>query len=128
MLSYYLAFIYTNREYFDVNRILCMCEYLFEIQQKNRLSQKGILKRFSMKCLGKQTTIEDIRSQKTLLYEKFHSNKQSPDYEKHFLRYIPRYKFIPHSSSLQTKKNKITNKNKNKTSRNKFTRTKFTNT
>jgi len=128
MLSYYLAFIYTNRDYFDVNRILCMCEYLFEIQQKNRLSQKGILKRFSMKCLGKQTTIEDIRSQKTLLYEKFHSNKQSPDYEKHFLRYIPRYKFIPHSSSLQTKKNKITNKNRNKTSRNKFTRTEFTNT
>ena len=65
-----------------------------------------------MKCLGKQTTIEDIRSQKTLLYEKFHSNKQSPDYEKHFLRYIPRYKFIPHSSSLRTRKNKSTNKNR----------------
>ena len=34
MLSLYLAFIYTNRPYYQVNRILCMSQYLFKVQQK----------------------------------------------------------------------------------------------
>ena len=37
MLSFYLAFIYVDRPYYDKNRILCMCELLFDMQQKNRL-------------------------------------------------------------------------------------------
>ena len=44
MLSFYLAFAYVKRPYYNENRIICMSEYLFDVQQKNRLAQKGLLK------------------------------------------------------------------------------------
>ena len=53
MLSFYLAFVYVNRPYYDPNRILCMSQFLFKVQEKNRLKQKGLLRRFSMNCYGK---------------------------------------------------------------------------
>ena len=40
MLSFYFAFFYSDRDYYDENRILCMAQYLFTVQQKNRLEQK----------------------------------------------------------------------------------------
>ena len=40
MLSFYLAFVYVNRPYYDPNRILCMSQFLFKVQEKNRLKQK----------------------------------------------------------------------------------------
>ena len=45
MLYFYLIFIYANRIYFDENRLLCMSEYLFKVQLKNRLEQKGFIKK-----------------------------------------------------------------------------------
>ena len=63
MLSFYLAFIYANRPYYDKNRILCMAEFLFKVQQRNRLQQKGVLRRFSINCYGTQSTLEDIREE-----------------------------------------------------------------
>jgi hypothetical protein len=65
MLSFYLAFIYANRPYYDKDRILCMSKYLFDIQERNRLQQKGLLKRFSLKCVGHQETVEEMRAKKT---------------------------------------------------------------
>ena len=44
LLSFYMAFLFVDRTYYDPDRILCMCQYLFDIQQKNRLKQKGIAK------------------------------------------------------------------------------------
>lgn len=89
MLSFYLSFLYSNRPYFDTNRILCMCEYLFKVQQKNRLAQKGLLKRFSISCIGKQKTFEDIRSDKSDLFNALKHNRSSKEYNMAFLRYIP---------------------------------------
>lgn len=90
MLSFYLAFLYSGRDYYDVNRILCMCELLFTVQEKNRLSQKGVLRRFSIKCIGKQEDIQDIRAHKSLLYKTLKKNSKA--YEKTFLRYTPKKK------------------------------------
>ena len=59
------------------------------IQIKNRLSQKGILKRFTTKCYGKQETMEDIRAQKAFLYNKLKKNKCDSEFQKYFLRYTP---------------------------------------
>jgi hypothetical protein len=89
MLSLYLAFIYANRDYYDPKRILCVAQYLFIIQIKNRLSQKGVLKRFTTKCYGKQETMEDIRAQKAFLYNKLKKNKCESEFQKYFLRYTP---------------------------------------
>jgi hypothetical protein len=92
MLTFYLIFIYTNRPYYDVNRLLCMSEYLFKVQLKNRLEQKGLLQRFSVNCFGKQQTWEDIRGEKSRLYKELASqNKRRGDktYDYYFLRYVP---------------------------------------
>lgn len=89
MLSFYLAFIYAGLPYHDENRILCMSEFLFKVQEKNRLRQKGLLKRFSMKCYGKQATLESNRKTKSEKFEELKHKKHSKEYQEWFLRYIP---------------------------------------
>ena len=90
MLSFYLAFLYSNREYYDKNRILCMSQYLFLVQQKNRLAQKGLLKRFSMNCYGKQETFwklcEHIKQKK---FMELKNKRNTKEFEEWFLRYVP---------------------------------------
>jgi len=113
MLSLYLAFIYANRDYYDPKRILCIAQYLFIIQIKNRLSQKGILKRFTTKCYGKQETMEDIRAQKAFLYNKLKKNKCDSEFQKYFLRYTPSNKSRCFTKKYK-KKNKKVKKSKTK--------------
>lgn len=107
MLSFYLAFIYIDSEYYDKNRILCMSKYLFEVQAKNRLAQKGVLKRFSTTCYGHQKTLKEIFADKNEKFKKI--KKNSKDYEKHFLRYNGNQKNRTKkmfSKKYKTKKNK----------------------
>jgi hypothetical protein len=89
MLSFYLAFLYANRPYYDKNRILCMSKYLFEVQEKNRLQQKGLLKRFSINCAGHQETVEEMRAEKTEKFAELKDKKGTPEYDEWFLRYRP---------------------------------------
>jgi hypothetical protein len=89
MLSFYLLFLYIDRPYFNPRRILCMCEYLFKIQQKNRVKLRGILRRFSVSCYGKQKTIEDIRNEKTEQFKRLKNKRKTREYDKWFLRYNP---------------------------------------
>ena len=116
MLSLLLAFIYANRPYYDKNRILCMADFLFKIQQKNRLSQKGPLKRFNIKCYGTQATKESIRAEKNEKYKELKDNRNSEEYELWFLSYQPEIdmkkpKKLKLTVKKRTKKNKTT-KNK----------------
>ena len=89
MLSFYLAFIYADRIYYDINRILCMSQFLFDVQQHNRLKQTGLLKRFSINCYGKQPTLESMRYEKTEKYEELKNKRGTREFEEWFLRYIP---------------------------------------
>jgi hypothetical protein len=89
MLSFYLAFIYADRVYYDINRILCMSQFLFDVQQHNRLKQTGLLRRFSINCYGKQPTLESMRFEKTAKYEELKGKRGSREFEEWFLRYIP---------------------------------------
>ena len=89
MLSLYLAFLYVNKPYYDPQRLLCMCEYLFQVQKHNQLAQKGILRRFSIDCYGKQMTLQDMRKHKADMYKKLKSKRGSPEWEIYFLRYVP---------------------------------------
>jgi hypothetical protein len=89
MLSFYLAFIYADRVYYDINRILCMSQFLFDVQQHNRLKQTGLLRRFSINCYGKQPTLESMRFEKTKKYEELKGKRDTREYEEWFLRYIP---------------------------------------
>jgi len=105
MLSFYLAFIFAPRKIYQQfrQRILCMAKFLFDVQQKNRLKQKGLLKRFSILCYGHQDTKEDIRAQKAKKFKEL--EKDSSEYEEWFLRYRPSERLgAPKSKSRSTRK------------------------
>ena len=114
MLSFYLLFIYLNKPYYDVDRILCMSQFLFDVQQKNRLKQRGLLRRFSIKCYGKQPTLNEIYTSKAKKMEELKTKKNSKEYEEWFLKYKPDDKLSQSSKSMNTKKNKVNKKNKTK--------------
>ena len=120
MLSFYLAFIYADRPYYDRDRILCMAQYLFKVQEKNRLEQKGLLKRFSLKCVGNQDTLMSVRKHKAEMYEKLKSKKGTKEYDEWFLKYSPtsivldkdKKKKKKRKTRRRNEKNKKTRKNK----------------
>ena len=94
MLSFYLAFLYTNRPYYMQfsDRILCMSKFLFDVQQKNRLSQRGLLKRFSITCYGHQQSVEEMRAEKAAKYKELSGKKGTHEYAEYFLSYKPEEK------------------------------------
>lgn len=89
MLNFYLAFLYMDRPYYDKNRIICMSEFLYKVQQMNRLQQRGILKRFSIDCYGEPITIQKIKSERNALHKELKKDRNSKEYLTRFLRYIP---------------------------------------
>ena len=91
MLNFYLAFLYTNRPYYTnfTDRILCMSQFLFDVQQKNRLKQKGLLKRFSIICYGHQESVEEMRTEKAKKYKELKDKRGTHEYEEWFLNYRP---------------------------------------
>ena len=110
MMSFYLAFIYSGRPYYDVTRILCMAHYLFNVQKQNRLEQKGLLKRFSIECYGHQPTIEEMRAEKSEKYKALKDKRGTPEYDEYFLRYRP-------ADSKEDKREKNLSRMSNKTSK-----------
>ena len=115
ILSFYLIFIYADRPYYDENRLLCIAEYLFKVQLKNRLQQKGLLRRFSVLCYGKQKTLEDIREEKAKLYAKIRTKevlRNSKLYNTNFFRYIPKEKYEEKNESKKNTKKGIKRRTK----------------
>jgi hypothetical protein len=115
MLLFLLAFLYSNRPYYDHERIICMAQYLINVQAKNRLEQKGLLKRFNINCYGKEKTMVEIRSDKAAKHEEFkHVEDKANDkeYNKYFFKYIPkkRGKLTQRTPKLY-RDNKYTRKN-----------------
>lgn len=105
MLNLFLAFLYADRPYYDHDRIVCMCEYLFNVQIKNKLKQKGLLKRFGKDCYGTETTIETIRATKAKKYIELKNNRNSKEYLDYFMKYDPSDK--TRKKTQNTKKVKI---------------------
>jgi len=89
ILSFYLAFVYVELPYYTKERLLCMATFLFDIEQHNRLEQKGLLKRFSVECYGKQPTMEDIRGEKAKKYRELSKNRTGKEFQEWFLKYSP---------------------------------------
>jgi hypothetical protein len=113
ILSFYLAFLYADKDYFPKDRLLCMANFLFEVEQKNRLEQKGLLKRFSMNCYGHQETLEEMREKKNKYYRSLIQG--SKEYEEWFFKYNPANK-KSNKKTIKSGLDKIFNKtNKNKT-------------
>ena len=106
ILSFYLIFLFTNDKDYDKNRITCTSHMLQNIYLRNRTKNSGLLKVFTVQCLGNQVSFEDILLEKR---EKFKELKKSDkEYEKWFLRYVPK------GSTMVKKKTKTKKKSKNK--------------
>jgi len=89
ILSFYLAFLYSGKDYIYRERILCISQYLFEVEQQNRLEQTGILKRFTMDCIGKQKSLINILEEKSAKFEELKNQKNSLEYYSWFFKYNP---------------------------------------
>jgi hypothetical protein len=113
MLSFWLAFLFVSRPYYDKDRILCMTKYLFDVQEKNRLAQKGLLKRFSINCIGHQETVEEMRAEKAEKFNELKDKKKSDEYEEWFLRYRPIDKNDDSSNVVTNKTNRHFKKKRN---------------
>lgn len=118
MLNFYLAFLYANRPYYTAftDRIMCMAKFLFDVQQKNRLEQKGLLKRFSITCYGHQESREDMRAEKAEKFKELQTKRGSKEFEELFLNYRPtgaqKKPFSPRSKLKPVKKTKSKNRGK----------------
>jgi hypothetical protein len=89
ILAFYLSFIYADKPYYQKDRLLCMAQFLFEIEQKNRLEQRGLLKRFSIDCYGNQPTLEDMRAEKSEKFKELKDKRNTKEFEMWFLKYVP---------------------------------------
>uniref|UniRef100_A0A6C0LB24 Poly(A) polymerase catalytic subunit domain-containing protein n=1 Tax=viral metagenome TaxID=1070528 RepID=A0A6C0LB24_9ZZZZ len=107
ILAFYLAFLYVSDKYYNKDRLICMAKFLFEVESKNRLEQKGLLKRFSLNCIGKQSTLEDMRSEKAEKFKELAGVKGTKEYDMWFLRYIP--------SELHRERNRVDKKTSKRT-------------
>jgi len=115
MLSFYLAFLYADRPYYDPERILCMSKFLFDVQYKNRLEQKGLLRRFSIICYGHQESVEEMRAEKAHKYKELSAKRGTKEFEEWFLNYRPGEKKplkIPKTQKNQKIKSKKRNPEK----------------
>jgi hypothetical protein len=100
-----------------------MAEYLFKVQQHNRLSQRGLLKRFSINCYGKQLTLEGIREEKAQKFKELSKKRHGKEWDYYFLKYDPAKK--DEEKGKKKKKNKTQKKSKKKRKRKRRTRRLF---
>ena len=101
---YYLMFIFLKKKHYKIDNILCMAEYLFELQHKNRIQQKGLLQRFTLNCIGEQETLESMRLKKSIKYKEL--TRKSPYWDFYFLKYIPNKNSIKKTKKRKTYRNK----------------------
>jgi hypothetical protein len=101
IMNFYLAFLYSDAAYYYKDRILCMAQYLFEVERKSRLSQKGLLKRFVPKCIGTQETMESIRANKAVRFAELRKDRKSREFEEVFLKYAPGMEDVKKEDSIE---------------------------
>ena len=113
MLSFYLAFYYSDQPYYSKDRLLCMSKFLFELQFEAQREHKGLLKRFSMDCYGTQPTLESIREEKMKKFEELKDKRGTVEYDEWFLKYVPK-KSKMETDKPKTKKRALPPKKKKK--------------
>ena len=121
MLSFYLAFLYADKPYYNefLDRILCMSKFLFDVQQKNRLQQKGLLRRFSITCYGHQDGLEEMRAEKARKYKELKNKGNTKEFEEWFLNYKPDEVSKKSEKNSKSKSNKSKSNKSNKSKSNK---------
>jgi hypothetical protein len=103
-----------------------MSKFLFDVQQKNRLAQKGLLKRFSITCYGHQESVEEMKAEKAAKYKELKTNKDKKQFEEWFLNYKPD-DIKTNNDTKETIKKEKKEKNKKRIKKNKTKKNNFFN-
>ena len=91
MLFFLIALRYVSTKEYNINRVMCMAQFMFHIQNENILNQKGIFKRFDVDCYGNNKTFYDKKGDRAILYNNLKRRKNSKKdiYDKYFFKYNP---------------------------------------
>lgn len=89
ILSFYLAFYYSDMPQYNSNRLSCVAAFLINAMEKNKLDESGIFKRYSLDCIGTQPTLKSMRAEKADKFRELKNNRISSEYEMWFLNYSP---------------------------------------
>ena len=71
----------------EAQRTASLKVQLRQVQEENRLEQKGLLRRFSIICLGKQPSRMDMREEKSKMHKELKPGTK--EYDEWFLNYRP---------------------------------------
>jgi hypothetical protein len=92
ILTFLLSAMYTGRSYYNNEKLLCLAQYIFNIQMNNRLKHKGLLKRFTIDCIGYEKTFQEVREEKLKKYRELKHNRESEEFKELFFKYNPNEK------------------------------------
>ena len=114
MMFFLLAFRYISKNKYNVDRILCMAQFMIRMMRnKSKFNKTGIFKRFDVECYGNEKNITERRSDRTKTYNKLKHNKNSIEYNTKFFLYNPRNGIVPNydkkESRHRTRKIKLRN-------------------
>jgi hypothetical protein len=89
MMTFFLAFFYTNTDAAFRQRVLCMAKQLFDLSV-SRIHDSGAMKRFAVKCYGPRTGLNDIRIMKSAKYKDLKARGVTgAEFDDWFLKYTP---------------------------------------
>jgi hypothetical protein len=83
MLMIYYALTFIQPPNLNINNLLVYCYLLQHVKDSK------ITKRFSMPCIGHQSTFEDLRRERDNAYKLYKKNHSKKIYNDYFFKYIP---------------------------------------
>lgn len=89
MLFFCYTFYYSSEPYHSRDKNMCIIKALFKVEEENRLNQKGLLKRFSIECIGNQKNFAEIKEEKTKKFKELFHKRHTREYSVWFLKYNP---------------------------------------
>jgi hypothetical protein len=87
MLMIYYALSFIQLPNLNINNLLLYCYLLQQITMKNKLNK--ITKRYTLPCIGKQSSFEDLRMERDNAYKLYKKNHSKKIYNDYFFRYVP---------------------------------------
>jgi hypothetical protein len=89
MMTFFLAFFYTNDDAAVRQRVLCMAKQLFDLSV-SRIHDSGAMKRFAVKCYGPRIGLNDLRIIKSAKYKDLKARGVAvAEFDDWFLKYTP---------------------------------------
>lgn len=91
ILQFFMAFLYADkhtRQELNTDRLMCIAQRLIDLAQGDRHKRRFAFLT-PLDCLGDQSTLPDVRTQKAKLYKEVSKDRSSPDFLKYFFTYNP---------------------------------------